>query len=413
MFEGLNITGSVSFLLVFFEGIISFLSPCVLPLIPLYVSYLAGNSQHKNKDGEITYKGKKVLFNTMFFVLGISTAFFILGISFTALGAFFNNNKELFSKTAGILIIVLGFHQVGIFNFNFLQMEHKVKFNFSEKSMNPLIAYIMGFTFSFAWTPCVGPALSSVLMLASSAKNALTGNLLVLVYSLGFVIPFLILGLFTTQALNFIKNNRKIVKYTIKIGGVIMIIMGIMTFTGWLNDVTGYLSTGGNNINNSTSVNSEDDKTVKEEVLHTAFDFTLTDQYGNKHKLSDYKGKTVFLNFWATWCPPCKGEMPYIEELFKEFNFNKDDVVILGVATPGGREKSTEGIKEFLNEKGYAFPVVFDESGKVTEIYQIRSLPTTFMINTNGEIYGYVTGALNKEQMNSIIKQTQENKPKN
>ncbi len=433
MFEGISSLNNISYLLVFFEGIFSFLSPCVLPLIPLYIGYLAGNAKKKNADGTYVYERKKVLFHTIFFVLGISTAFFILGISFTAMGTFLNNNKMIFTKISGIIIIILGLFQIGFFEFKFLQRERKFNVNLNGKKVNPLIAYVMGFTFSFAWTPCVGPALSSVLILASSAKNFAVGNLLVLIYSLGFVIPFLILGMFTTEALNFLKKNKKIMKYTIKAGGALMIIMGIMTYTGWLNNVTGYLNQLGNDKtteisseekeeikreeqyikeseerNNSNSTNSSNEN-IEKEPLQPSFDFTLKDQYGNVHKLSDYKGKTVFLNFWATWCPPCRMEMPHIEELYKEFNYNKDDIIILGVAQPGGEEKDIEGIKQFLNKQGYTFPIVFDESGEVFSDYRIMSLPTTFMINKDGDIYGYVSGALSKDQMKSIIEETKKN----
>lgn len=429
MFEGITSVNNVSYLLVFFEGIVSFLSPCVLPLIPLYIGYLAGNAKKQNDDGTYIYERKKVLFHTIFFVLGISTAFFILGISFTTIGTFLNDNRMLFTKISGIIIIVLGLFQLGIFEFKFLQRERKLKLNLNGKKVNPLIAYIMGFTFSFAWTPCVGPALSSVLILASSAREAAVGNLLVLVYCLGFVIPFLILGLFTTQALNFIKNNKKVMKYTIKIGGILMIIMGIMTFTGWLNNITGYLNQIGSNENSKVTSQEKEEIKKEEEYISKAeenkkpidedksnkefqpsFDFTLKDQYGNAHKLSDYKGKTVFLNFWATWCPPCRSEMPHIEELYKEFNYNKDDIIILGVAQPGGEEKDTEGIKQFLSDKGFTFPVVFDESGKVFNDYRIMSMPTTFMINKDGNIYGYVSGALSKDQMKNIIDETKKGK---
>ncbi|GAA0079194.1 cytochrome c biogenesis protein CcdA [Clostridium sp. CTA-5] len=424
MFEGLVSSNNISFFLVFLEGILSFLSPCVLPLIPIYIGYLAGNSKQENNDGTIVYKRKKVLLHTIFFVLGISTAFFILGLSFTAIGTFFNNNRVTFSKIGGIIIIVLGLFQIGIFEFRFLQRERKINLNLRKKEINPLMAYLMGFTFSFAWTPCVGPALSSVLILSSSAQSTIIGNILVLIYTLGFVIPFLILGIFTTQALNFIKKNKKIMKYTIKAGGIIMIIMGVMTFTGLLNNLTGYLNRGLESKNNTISSENKDNNIEEKyeseqenyknnnsnnKELIDALDFKLTDQYGNIHKLSDYKGKTVFLNFWATWCPPCRMEMPHIEELYKEFNYNKDDIIIIGLAQPGGDEKDINGIKNFLNEQKFTFPVVFDESGKVFNDYHINSLPTTFMINKEGKIYGYVSGALSKEQMESIIDQTQQN----
>ncbi|NLK65738.1 MAG: hypothetical protein GX289_11695 [Tissierellia bacterium] len=238
---GAGLTANVSTILVFAEGFISFFSPCVLPLIPVYISYLAGNGKKVNSDGTISYERKKVLFNTLFFVLGISSVFFILGLSFSALGIFFSKNRELFSKIGGTIIIIFGLVQLNIIKLNFLKMEKRINLNISGK-MNPLLAYIMGFTFSFAWTPCVGPALASVLILASNAKNTFTGNLLVLVYALGFIIPFIILGIFTTKALNFFKEKRNLVKYTIKIGGLILVIMGIMTYTGTFASISRNLS---------------------------------------------------------------------------------------------------------------------------------------------------------------------------
>ncbi len=112
MATGLISTDNISFLLVFIEGLLSFFSPCVIPLIPIYMSYLAGNAKQTAEDGTITYERKKVFFHTVFFVLGISTAFFILGMSFTALGSFFKTNQLLFTRIGGILIIFLGLIQV-------------------------------------------------------------------------------------------------------------------------------------------------------------------------------------------------------------------------------------------------------------------------------------------------------------
>ena len=121
-------------------------------------------------------------------------------------------------------------------------MEKRIHMEFSNGRMNPILAFVMGFTFSFAWTPCVGPALSSVLIMASNARNIFLGNILVLIYTLGFIIPFIILGIFTTEALNFIREKRNIVKYTIKAGGIILIIIGIMTYTGTFAVLSRYLA---------------------------------------------------------------------------------------------------------------------------------------------------------------------------
>lgn len=424
-----DLVSNINFLFVFLEGVISFFSPCVIPLIPIYISYLAGNAKQTDENGIIVYKQKKVFFHTLFFILGISFAFFILGISFSALGTFFNTNKVLFTRIGGIIIILLGFLQLGVFNINFLNREHKINIkSLLNKPVNPFIAFIMGFTFSFAWTPCIGPFLSSVLILASSSKNALTGNLLILVYTAGFVIPFLLVGMFTTQLLNFIKSKQRFLKYAIKLGGILLIIIGILTFTGYANSISSYLnrySSNNENSNNREEKNtiqesttqestSQQDTSEQEDTTLEAFDFTLTDQYGNIHTLSDYKGKVVFLNFWATWCPPCKLEMPYIEELYNEYNLNQDDIVILGVANPSSEEYphnqdvNEAEIKKFLDDNNYTFPVVFDKTGQTLNDYFINSFPTTFMIDKLGNIYGYVQGSLTKDMIINIINQTLE-----
>ena len=458
MINAIIVTQNVSYILVFLEGILSFFSPCVIPLIPVYMSYLAGGGRKEDEEGNITYNRKKVFLHTLFFVIGISFTFFILGMSFTALGTFFGTNKSLFTRIGGILIILLGLFQLGIFDFHFLQKERKFQFHPGEKKVNPFIALVMGFTFSFAWTPCIGPALSSVLIMASGASTAFTGNLLVFVYAAGFLIPFLLLGLFTTQVLNFLKKKQKLLKYTIKAGGVILILIGIMIFTGWMNGISGYLNKLSTSATTSeTEVTKEENSTQETEQIEQAeqanvdtdeadavtendnnssetdntavaeeteeetveektqaFDFTLTDQYGEAHTLSDYKGKVVFLNFWATWCPPCKEELPDIEALYEEYNLNEDDVVFIGVTNPSSDEYpynqdgTVDEIKEFLTTNGYTFPTVFDETGEVLQNYNITAFPTTFLIDKEGNIVGYVPGMMTKDIMYSVINQSLE-----
>lgn len=430
MFDNLVSPDSISYILVFLEGILSFLSPCVIPLIPIYMSYLAGSARQTDSEGRITYKRLSVFLHTVFFVLGISFAFFLLGMAFTALGSFFNKNQLLFTRIGGILIIVLGLYQMGLLDFKFLQKERKLHLNLAGRNMNPLIAFVMGFTFSFAWTPCVGPALSSVLILASGAKSSFISNLLVLLYSAGFIVPFLLLGLFTTQVLNFLKNKQKLLKYTVKAGGIILIIIGIMTFTGWMNGISKYLNKISVPIgiseeqeekeatHNTSDVAKENDDPAdtqsenSETEVVPSIDFTLTDQYGNQHTLSDYKGKVVFLNFWATWCPPCIKEMPDIEKIYNEYGKNEEDVIILGVANPSSEEypnnadESKEDIIKFLDDKGYTFPVVFDETGELLRSYFINAFPTTFLIDKDGNIYGYAASMLTKDMMDNAIQQT-------
>ena len=375
----LTIETSVPVITVFLQGLLSFFSPCVLPLVPLYVSYLAGGAQKVDEDGNVHYPRKKILVNTLFFVIGISFTFFLLGFGFTALGRFFTDNRAWFARISGIIMILFGLYQLGLFGRSgAIEREHRLPFRLDRFTMNPLVALLLGFTFSFAWTPCVGPTLASVLLMASSSATSGRGFLLVGVYTLGFVLPFLAVGLFTGAVLDFFRRKRNVVRYTVKIGAVLLILMGIMTLTGFMNGITGYLSsispggtaavqeeTSGDSVPEEDSDEAPVDAETQDAAATTsaaesaaaesaaesadaeesseadagqdvipAMDFTLTDQYGETHTFSDYKGKTVFLNFWATWCPPCKSEMPDIQALYEKYGENEGDLIVLGVANP-------------------------------------------------------------------------------
>ena len=418
---------SVPALTVFFQGLLSFFSPCVLPIVPLYISYFSGGAKTVDADGTIHYPRGRVLLNTLFFVLGISAAFFLLGFGFTALGQFFSDNRAWFARISGIIMILFGLYQLGVFGRSGkLEQEHRLPLRLDRLAMGPLPALLLGFTFSFAWTPCVGPVLGSVLLMAGSTGAAGKAFLLIGVYTLGFVLPFLAVGLFTGTVLDFFKKHNSVVRYTVKIGAVLLILMGIMTLTGFMNGLTSYLSnfgaagggaqqtveaeTGDPVSGASESGASEPDTAESESADADAIpapDFTLIDQFGNQHTLSDYQGKTVFLNFWATWCGPCRSEMQEIQQLYEDYGSNEGDLIVLGVAAPNvGQEGSEEDIAAFLEENGYTFPVVMDYFGAFSNQYGIRAYPTTFMIDEDGNVFGYVESALTKEMMESIVEQT-------
>lgn len=409
---GFSLEISVPVLTVFFQGLLSFFSPCVLPLIPIYIGYLSGGTGQIGEDGRIHFKRSKVLFHTVFFVLGVSFAFFLLGLGFSAMGNFLKENQIWFARIGGVIVILFGLYQMGFLGKSyFLGKERRLPFKLDLLAMSPVTALVMGFTFSFAWTPCVGPALASVLLMTASAATKVTGFLYIAVYTAGFVLPFLAVGLFTTTLLEFFKSHMKVVHYTVKIGGILMIFMGILMLTGKMNAVSGALSSTETQEEATETEPEEEEEAAEEVKTIPAIDFTLKDQYGNTHTLSDYKGKTVFLNFWATWCSPCRAEMPDIQKLYEEFQ--QEDVVILGVAAPGlGREKSEEGIKGFLEENGYTYPVVMDTDAEAFQAYGINSFPTTFMIDKDGNVFGYIPGQLSEETMRDIISQTVDGKRK-
>ncbi|MEF9876308.1 redoxin domain-containing protein [Gordonibacter sp.] len=444
---GFSLEMSVPALTVFIQGLLSFFSPCVLPLIPLYIGYLAGGTAKVNDDGTVEYPRKKVLVNTLFFVIGVSFAFFLLGFGFTALGQFFTGNQRVFSMVAGIVMVAFGLYMLGVFGkAKLVEKEHRLPFNLGKFAMNPLAALVLGFTFSFAWTPCVGPVLASVLLMASSSASAAVGFGLVAVYTLGFALPFVAVGLFTGEVLRFFRTYGEVVKYTVKAGGVLLVLMGIMTMTGWMNGVTSYLSSfgatptaqeqpadggaagsgatggsgtgsagsgsaGGADGRDSGGSGAKDDSADDEQAAPLA-DLVLVDQDGVQRKLSDYRGKTVFLNFFATWCGPCKTEIPDIEALFRDRGQNEGEVVVLGVANPktpdhpSNADVSEGEVKAFIDQYGMTYPVLMDTSGQLFAAYGVSAFPTTFMIDKQGNVFGYVSGMLTADVMNSIVDQT-------
>lgn len=392
---------SFGFITVFLEGLISFFSPCIIPIIPLYMSYLAGSAKTVNEDGTITYKRKTTLLHTLFFVLGISSSFFILGLSFTAIGSFFNNSKYILLIICGILIIVMGLFQTGIIKIKFLQKEKKINVNINIKKMNPLFAFILGFLFSFAWTPCVGPALSSVLMMAGSEESMLIGNLYVLLYAIGFIIPFLILGLFTNEALNLLKKHQKALMNLVKIGGLLLIVIGMILLYNGISSIP-EKSLNSCTINESGLSNCGTGNNID---LKVAPNFTLKDINNQEYTLEKYQDKTIFLNFWSTTCSICKEELESIEKLYQEYQ-NKD-IIILTIVSPKENKASKEEIKKYIEDKNYTFPVLIDEENTTFENYFITSYPNTFIIKDN-EIKEKIPGALKYEQLKEEIEKNKE-----
>ena len=388
--ENLNLS------IVFFEGLISFLSPCILPILPVYLSMLSNSNLDKITSNGIA---KNSLFrNTLFFTLGISTTFFLLGSSLNVLTSFFNANKDIMMIIGGIFIVFMGLFYMDIIKSNFLNQEKRLQLK--AKKMNPFTAFLLGFTFSFGWTPCIGPILASVLILSSSADSLTISYLLIGLYTLGFILPFLLFSLFYNKLVHRVDKIKLHMSKIKKIGGIVLMLSGLMILFNGVSDMLEV-----HRMNNEIPVETKQKNTNKEQPEKiAALNFTLYDQYGKEHRLSEYKGKTVFLNFWATWCPPCRAEMPDIEALYKDYNENNHDVVIIGVASPNlGREGDQKYIEEFLEKEGHTFPVVFDHKGSLVYQYGINAFPSTFIIDKDGYVVKYVPGAMNKSTMKTLI----------
>ena len=212
-------------------GLISFLSPCVLPLIPGYISFISGQSLN-----ELIESKKVNLVPLLLFSLGFSFIFILFGAAASALGKILLQNSNYLRIVAGTIIIIFSLQLLGIINIGFLNYEKKY---YTKKSTKPLFVFVVGMAFGFGWTPCIGPILGSILALASTEENISRGILLLSFYSLGLAIPFILSGFLIQKFLLFSKNFKKNINIVSKTGGIILLITGILIVTNQLQ-ILGY-----------------------------------------------------------------------------------------------------------------------------------------------------------------------------
>jgi len=221
----------IELFIAFGAGLLSFLSPCVLPLIPGYISFISGSSLN-----ELLEKKKINLTPLILFSLGFSFVFIIFGATASFLGKILLQNSQTLRIVAGVVIIIFSLQLIGIFNIKFLNLEKKF---YTKKSNNIFFTFIVGMAFGFGWTPCIGPILGSILALASTEETILKAIMLLSFYSLGLAIPFILSGYLMQKFLMFSKNFKKNINFVSKIGGITLLITGVLILTNQLQ-VLGY-----------------------------------------------------------------------------------------------------------------------------------------------------------------------------
>ncbi len=218
-------------------GLLSFLSPCVLPIVPPYLAYMGGISM-TDMSGEIAAR-RKVLLSSLFFVLGLSTVFLFLGFTASAFGAFFLQNQDWFVIGAGLIVMIFGAHFLGIYRIGFMDRELRVEAG--DRGGSAFGAYILGLAFAFGWTPCIGPQLGAILSLAASEASLTRGTTLLGVYALGLGIPFLLVAAFfprLTGVMNWMKRHMDRIE---RIMGLLLWTVGLMMLTGQFTDFSWWL----------------------------------------------------------------------------------------------------------------------------------------------------------------------------
>lgn len=401
----------MEYVLTFLEGIMTFISPCILPLLPIYISYFAGQSGIEKE------KNNRAIINSIGFVIGFTIVFVLLGAFASTLGTVLNDYKGIISVIFGVLIIIFGLQFMEIIKIPFLNRTNKMDIKLN--NINFLKSILFGIVFSIGWTPCVGAFLGSALMIVATQGEIVKGILLLLLYSIGLGIPFIISAVLIEKpkgAFSFIKNHYKVVNI---ISGIILLIMGFfLLFQGYKYLEKEY-NKEKNNIQNTNIVeqnevkeenvieaeNKTDEEISKEDTKIKAINFTVYDENNNEVKLEDYIGKPIVINYWATWCGYCVKEMPTFNKVYEE---EKDEVIFMMINATDGVSETVDKAKKFIKENNFQFPVYYDIKEEVGYQYGIYSLPTTIFINKKGEIEIGYKGMLSEEILKKEIQKIKE-----
>lgn len=229
----------VNILIAFIAGVVSFLAPCSGVLVPAFISNLAGTSLTGVEKADSTLRAK-VIFNTLLFIAGFTIVFVLLGASIGAISTTVRGGTDLLSKIGGALIIIFGLYALGLLKIPFLSAERRLNLGQFTK-VKYLGSFLVGNAFAIGWTPCVGPILAAILVLAGTSGSVTTGTGFLLAYSVGLMLPFLLVGIFTAQSAKFLLNHAKLLTYLNYFAGVLLIFLGILVFTGNLARLVGRL----------------------------------------------------------------------------------------------------------------------------------------------------------------------------
>jgi cytochrome c-type biogenesis protein len=401
--EGSNLTITIAFL----AGLASFLSPCVLPLVPGYVSLISGVSIDRLKadDGSRSSARRAVILNSIAFNIGLSMIFISLGAAAGFLGASILNNIWL-RIIGGVVIIGFGLQLIGLLKIAALYRD--TRFFSQQKPRGIFGSFTLGLAFAAGWTPCIGPILGGIIGLAATSGGWRSGLILSSFYALGLAIPFLLTGLGINQFLGFYSKFRRHLHKVEVVSGSILIIIGLVVAFGlttklnsstlaaiipnaekWVEDIA---KRRGNNAAQPPAIAkaSESFKPAPEVELNTLD--------GQPFRLSDLRGRVVVLNFWATWCIPCRAEIPELNAMQRELE--SKGLTIIGASW----DDTAEDLKGFQKEIKVDYTVLLNSETVQDKFGGIPSLPTTFIIDREGRVRAKIIGGRDREGFEKEIK---------
>ncbi len=393
--EGNNITVWVAFL----AGLLSFLSPCVLPLVPGYVSLISGVSIDRLKEGDSRANARRaVILNSIAFNIGLSMIFLSLGVLAGLLGKTITANPW-FRIIGGIVIIGFGFQLMGFLKIGALYKD--TRFFSQQKPRGMLGSMTLGMAFAAGWTPCIGPILGGIIGLAATSGNWKAGLFLSCFYAAGLAVPFLLTGLGINQFLGFYTKFRKHLHKVEVVSGVMLITIGLLIATNKVAIINQWLVARLPNPEAAIKLEGEGAAVLpplEASSVAPAPDIELKNTAGETVRLRDLRGRVVFLNFWATWCVPCRTEIPEINAMFR-------DLQSQGLAVVGASWNDTAAdIEEFKKEIPVDYPILLDAETIGEQFGGVQSFPTTFIIDRDGKIRYKVSGQRNRATFEAAVK---------
>jgi cytochrome c-type biogenesis protein len=445
---------------VLLAGLLSFLSPCVLPLVPGYVTMLSGIGMEQLKEGEGS--SSKLLTSAFSFVIGFSAVFVAMGATASAVGGFLSRNRDVLVTVAGAFIILFGLHligwlakisiRVGIIvgavllaaglalqfhggSIGFVKPIHFYSIavifligpkltrwlnrdvhmqNVGGKQPGIISGFLMGFAFALGWTPCIGPVLAGVLAIAATRAKVTEGVILLVCYSAGLAIPFLITAVGVGRFLKFYQKFRKHLHTVEVTSGVVLLLVGLLFFGPGLTLISRHMGNVGgldfllpkSAVKLLEGPTSGGAKKVAGN-LKPEPNVTFQNLQGQTVSLASYKGTVVLVNMWGTWCEPCQAEIPTLIKMQQDYS-NKG-FTILGVATNDDLDRvipfvHTRKFDVGGQELTMNYPIVMGSDDISNAFGGLLGMPTSFLIDRNGDIVKRYIGSLNPTEINDDVK---------
>jgi cytochrome c-type biogenesis protein len=383
----------------FAAGILSFLSPCVLPLVPGYISLISGVSIDNLKEG--TSSRRAVIVNSLAFNGGLSIIFLILGTTAGLVGAAITSNPWV-RIIGGLVIIAFGLQLIGLLKISALYKD--TRFFSEDKPRGVFGSAALGIAFAAGWTPCIGPILGGIIGLAATSGGWRSGLILSAFYSAGLAVPFLLTGLGINQFLSFYKNFRRHLHKVEVVSGVVLILVGLLVMSGqstllasskfmaWIPNAEGLL-----NFKDKPAPPPSSTATAGSNFA-PAPDVEFQTLAGKPFRLKELQGQVVLLNFWATYCIPCREEIPALNALQHELQ--SQGLAIVGASL----DDSADGINAYQQEVAkFDYQVLLGGSDAKVKFEQ-SVLPTTYLIDRQGRIRQKIIGARDKAAWEAAVK---------